>query len=144
MEIELQYSNIVKHINRNSIPKSDSELDKWIEKRFIEMIKSQSGFCNKLFMPEWCAVHLIKITGVRAERLQDISDEDCIREGIETYNCYYEDYISTELCSYRNGIEDGFELPQDAYAALIDSIHKKGVWNSNPFVWCYDFKLTNK
>jgi hypothetical protein len=35
-------------------------------------------------------------------------------------------------------------LPRAAYAALIDSIHKKGVWESNPFVWCYDYKLTNK
>jgi hypothetical protein len=41
---------------------------------------------NKLFMPEKFARYFIEITDVRAELLQDISDEDCIREGIELYD----------------------------------------------------------
>jgi hypothetical protein len=96
---------------------------------------------NKLFMPAEYARHFIKITGVRAERLQDISDEDCMKAGIEAYD-YYEEYIGSNFCSYSNGIKDGFEYSCEAYAALIDSISGKGTWESNPFVWVYDFKLT--
>lgn len=91
---------------------------------------------NKLFMPAYAARHFIKITGVRAERLQDISDEDCIKEGIFKY-------LSHARVYWKNGF-DGlpYDTPIDAYAALIDCINGKGTWDNNPFVWVYDYELT--
>ncbi|MDR1346812.1 MAG: hypothetical protein LBJ63_00040 [Prevotellaceae bacterium] len=101
----------------------------------VESIK----WSNKLFMPEKHARYFIEITGVRCERLQNIGDEDCLKEGIEEqqwtdypYNTFY--VIPDTTCELYNA-------PQEAYAALIDSINGKGTWNSNPFVWCYSFKL---
>ena len=44
--------------------------------------ESEIKWKNKLFMPEKYARYFIKITAVRCERLQDISDEDCLKEGI--------------------------------------------------------------
>lgn len=89
---------------------------------------------NKLFMPESAARYFIKITGVRAERLQDISEEDCLKEGIELYNNYDGTY----------GGHSAPASPREAYAALINSINGKGTWEKNPFVWVYDFELINK
>jgi hypothetical protein len=95
---------------------------------------------NKLFMPAEYARHFIEITGVRCKRLRDISDEDCMKEGIEEqqwmdspYNIFY--VIPDTTCEL-------YKTPRAAYAALIDSISGKGTWDSNPFVWVYDFKLT--
>lgn len=95
---------------------------------------------NKLFMPESVARCFIKITGVKAERLQDISDEDCSKEGIE---CFTKDNRV-----FKFGL-DGWEWsdmprsPKDAYASLIDKINGKGTWDKNPWVWVCDFELTN-
>jgi hypothetical protein len=68
----------------------------WIDKRLKEMSKSKSGFCNKMFMPEWCARDFIRITDVKAERLQEISEEDCFKEGI------YLDYIDISFFHYHD------------------------------------------
>lgn len=87
---------------------------------------------NKLFMPQSAARYFIKITGVRAERLQDISEEDCMREGIEMNNIphigwyWMKDIYSTDC-------------PILAYERLIDKINGKGTWESNAWVWVYDF-----
>jgi hypothetical protein len=204
-EVEIKYS---RHTHLYFLDKFDTDMKGWVEKRLIEQKKSKTGHCNKLFMPGFCAKKFIEITGVRAERLQDISDDDCIKEGI------YEDYIERDFfhyydnqkrsycgdCEYtgrerlikevledresfglddmdddeiremlsgfscdeetsytktcdicgkelsviRNGLSGKFDSYQDAYAALIDSINGKGTWESNPFVWCYDFRLTDK
>lgn len=86
--------------------------------------------------------HHIRITNVRVERLQDISDEDCIKEGVCKWT------KDKEL--YKYDLADGFEMfewrdkprtPQEAYAALIDRISGKGTWESNPYVFVYDFEL---
>ena len=99
---------------------------------------------NKLFMPKSAARYFIKITAVRAERLQDISDEDCIKEGIleefpEAYG------MDSNLKSYwrcPDGMSmEWFETPQQAYAFLFDTINGKGTWDLNPFVWVIDYSL---
>ena len=75
---------------------------------------------------------------IRVERLQDISDEDCLEEGIWTrtgrWYCY--DII-------RRGEEyfDPYPDPREAYSVLIDHISGKGTWDSNPYVFVYDFEL---
>lgn len=93
---------------------------------------------NKLFMPESAARHFIEITKVRAEMLQDISEEDCLLEGVRKF--------TKDNTVFKFGI-DGWEWqgmprnPKDAYAKLIDEINGEGIFESNPFVWVYDFKL---
>jgi hypothetical protein len=101
-------------------------------------------------MPAKYARHFIKITAVRCERLRQISDEDCIREGIK----YSRENTPEGMSSfpyYTNGLRKKrgsakynqmqYDTPQQAYAALIDSIHGKGTWEQNPYVWVYVFKL---
>ena len=95
---------------------------------------------NKLFMPESAARYFIEITGVRAERLQDISEEDCLKEGIGYAPIQILSWSEKLTPMWSNGF-NRYSTPQKAYAALIDKINGKGAWDSNLFVWIYDFKL---
>lgn len=105
--------------------------------RFLgENPDAKGAWNNKLFMPESAARFFIEITAVRAERLQDISDEDCLKEGI------FE--VMGGALNMNNIDPIGYLQPSDAYAALIDKINGKGTWEKNPFVWVYDFKLIKK
>ena len=84
----------------------------------------------------------IRITNVRVERMQDISYEDCLAEGIikkwHSPACRNYFYIpNVEV----NSIRDIYESPREAYAALIGKIGKKGDWESNSYVFVYEFEL---
>lgn len=103
--------------------------------------KSKSGYANKLFMPEWAARHYIDMLAIHPERLQDISDEDCFKEGI-----FLDRSDNPWSGLFFNGLpkDIGYLTPKEAYASLIDKINGKGTWDSNPFVWVYDYELTRK
>ncbi len=106
----------------------------------------ENGFWkNKLFMPESAARYFIEFTNVRIEKLQDISEEDCIKEGITYLHrpCHGHTWFFNGLTNERSE-QKGYLLAKEAYAALIDSINGKGTWDSNPFVYVYDFKLLDK
>lgn len=99
----------------------------------------EKGCHNKMFVRADLTPHHIRITNIRVEHLQDISDEDCIAEGIYPkangrWYCY--DVVRRMGVSY-----DPYPDPREAYAALIDKISGKGTWESNPWVFVYDFKL---
>ena len=98
------------------------------------------GWNNKMYVRPDLMPHQIRITNVRIERLQDISDNDCLAEGIKK--------INSEDGTPRYYVKDckGDTLfatytPQNAYAFLIDKVGKKGDWDSNPYVFVYDFEL---
>ena len=103
-----------------------------------ELIK-QPGWNNKMFVKADLMPHRIRITNIRVERLQDISEEDCIAEGI-----WRDDNVGLEGTTYwYHGLANSsFRTPQEAYASLIDSISGKGTWATNPYVFVYDFELT--
>lgn len=103
-----------------------------------------SGNTNKMFVKAELMPHKIKITSVRIERLQEISDEDCLREGISHYTPA--DAQNTESGFGFQSSKGGlylFDTARDAFAALIDKVGGKGTWQSNPYVWVYDFELVN-
>ena len=82
-----------------------------------------TGWKNKLFMPAYAARHFIKITAVRAERLQDISGYDCVRESIE-----HKFPKATSMTQARIDYESAELGLRKAYAALINSIDGKDTW----------------
>lgn len=87
---------------------------------------------NKLFMPESVARYFIKITKVTLERLQNISREDCFKEGI----------TQVDERSYTHPYYKGsWSTPQRAYAHLINYIDGLEIWDKNPYVYVYDFHL---
>lgn len=98
-----------------------------------------SKWKNKLFMPEIEARYFIRITAVRAERLQDISEEDCLKEGIQKHDGNYK---TNYRQPYAKSYLDGYSwAAQEEYKKLIDSINGEGTWENNPFVWVYDYKM---
>ena len=97
---------------------------------------------NKLFMPASAARHFIKITAVRAERLQDISNEDCIKEGIIPVQT--DDGVVYQWRGTIGPRSAWIRTPKSAYACLIDSIDGKGTWDNNPWVWVYDYELIDR
>lgn len=103
--------------------------------------KEEIGWNNKMFVRAEDMPHHIRIAKIRIERLQDISDEDCIAEGIQKYPDVH-NYMWG--FSYIKGAALKFELSttlREAYANLIDRISGKGTWESNPYVFVYEFEL---
>lgn len=97
------------------------------------------GWTNKMFVRADLMRHHIRITNVRMERLQDISDEDCIKEGIEWDHKAQRFYVRYD--SKTHSRMWFAETPRETYSALIDSISGKGTWETNPYVFVYDFEL---
>ena len=90
--------------------------------------------------------HQIHITNVRVERLQDISDEDCLKEGITDMGAGGSlRYSFTENVKQTTGdpiaFSNNFAAAKEAFAHLINKVSKKGTWESNPYVFVYDFEL---
>ena len=101
--------------------------------------EKSAGWNNKMFVRASLMPNKIRITKVRIERLQDISDEDCIREGLAVDK----ESGSLSLYGWERADKSGefFATPQLAFAALIDKVSGKGVWKSNPWVFVYEFEL---
>lgn len=100
--------------------------------------KEEIGWNNKMFVRAEDMPHHIRITKIRIERLQDIKSEDCLKEGI-----WRAGNVGLEGTTYwYHGLANySFRTPQEAYASLIDHISGKGTWESNPYVFVYDFEI---
>lgn len=99
------------------------------------------GWTNKMFVRADLMQHHIKITGIDLERLQDISDEDCLAEGVLEYRCMIG--FAGEYVIKVNNKPLLFHTPRKAFAALIDKVSGKGTWESNPWVVVYDYKVVD-
>ncbi len=100
------------------------------------------GWTNKMFVRAVLMPYAIKITEVKVERLQDITSEDCLKEGIESFSDFGkpESYIFTDN---KNKIypKGWCTNPREAFALLIDKVSGKDVFSSNPYVFVYEFTL---
>jgi hypothetical protein len=97
-----------------------------------------------IHMPRLASRITLEITGVRVERLQDISEEDAIAEGVKCEVYDQGKPISACWYNYQEDLFDGsFNSPEaiDSFRTLWDSINaKKHPWQSNPWVWVVEFK----
>lgn len=89
-----------------------------------------------IHMPRWASRINLEITGVRVEKLQDISEADSVSEGCQ----------AIQGCEWRTFEEADAGIPMhkhtaiDAYSALWDAINGPGSWDANPWVWVVEFK----
>ena len=104
----------------------------------LECIKYEKGCYNKMFVKADLMPHRIRITNIRVERLQDISEEDCIAEGIQ--DIVGKTYPETHLYRIKKG-DTCYGTPRKPYSKLIGKISGKGTWDRNPLVFVYDFEL---
>ena len=107
-----------------------------------------AGWSNKMFVRADLMPHQIQFTDIKAERLQDISDEDCIKEGIyfnpnppkwREYDPY--EPWPPHVKPYKFTTIHGYCKPQYAFSHLINAISGKDTWERNPWVFVYSYKL---
>lgn len=109
---------------------------------------TNAGWNNKMFVVSSLMPHQIRITDVRVEKLQDISGNDCLKEGVVVnepkikggINMYYPcEYLRS--CAKEVGWGRVFHTPREAFAHLLNQVSRKDVWAENPYVFVYDFEL---
>lgn len=99
--------------------------------------KEHKGWANKMFVRAELMPHRIRITDVRLERLQDISGEDCLREGVIDG---LREYPITHSGFWFHGDRFDYGSPRSGFASLIDKVSGRGTWESNPWVFVYEFE----
>lgn len=114
----------------------------YIIDEFHPNIEYEAGFNNKMFVKADLMPHQIRITNIRVERLQDITEEDCRREGVGGYTCNLYEFQG-ECYSYEGDKNKmgSYKTAREAFASLFDKISGKGTWDKNPWVFVYEFKL---
>lgn len=107
-----------------------------------------------IHMPKEAARLFLRVTGVRVERLQEISNQDVIREGVKPQwingGCHctaYQDGCLDEPCPNRDAYE--WSCHVTPFSELWDStIPQKDLnrygWNANPWVWVIEFERISK
>lgn len=120
-------------------PNADFEM---IGKQFMT---ETPGWTNKMFVKAELMPHRIKITRVRLQLLQFISDDDCMKEGIYIRAALHSLHVNGYAYTFDNwsdrGIAMGSDTAYGAFASLIDKISGKGTWERNPYVLAYDFEM---
>lgn len=123
-----------KDANIHFIPEEDDEFG-----CYSSPAEQTKGWDNKMFVRADLMPHRIRIKRVWFEHLQDISDADCIAEGIEFSHeaqSFYVNYNPTNGTHIWLG-----DSPREAYASLINHISGKNTWQDNPYVIAYEFEL---
>lgn len=108
---------------------------------FFEGMRREAGWKNKMFVAAEYMPHRIRITDIKVEHLQDISDEDCLREGIFEDAEEHGGLYTTPFYDFVGNDGDGFATPREAFAALIDRVNGRGTWQDNPWVVAYTMDL---
>ena len=90
--------------------------------------------------------HQIKITKVTPCKLQDITEEECLNEGVNYIELFDDDlrevfYYIGEYLGLLSDKQKTFKTPKDAFAHLINRLNGKGYWESNPDGYAYEFEL---
>lgn len=102
----------------------------------INMGKLRPG----MFMPRWASRILLEVVAVRVERLNDISEEDAIAEGV------FKKIAGGGIGDLVETIDGGQAVyisrgqAKMSYWALWEQIHGPGSWDVNPWVWVVEFK----
>ena len=120
------------------------------EIEIVEEVKKLSPGChNKMFVKASLMPNRIRITNVKLQRLRDISDDDCLKEGV--VECVREIgganvkkyYPSLRHANAAKEIGWGivYDTPKAAFARLINLVSGEGTWENNPYVFVYEFEL---
>ena len=135
-EYELSGEDVVRYVADGAfrpIEPTQNAMERWIE---LNSYRGKKGaIVPSIHMPRWASRILLEITDVRVERLNDISEEDAIKEGIE--GCVGE-YYSTEDKNPEKSF--AYADGRGAFKHLWESTYGLASWEDNPWVWAIDFK----
>lgn len=122
--------------------------DELYEKYDLSMAENNPEWRPSIFMPREATRIFLEVTGVRVERLQDITDEGCLKEGIHQYT------KDNKLFKYSSG-ENRYawkNMPREPKIAFADlwnsTVNKKDIdkycFKANPYVWVIEFQRTER
>lgn len=101
----------------------------------------KAGWTNKMFVRADLMPHHIKITDVKVEHLQNISDDEILREGVWQFYDNKNLFYVSKAIGYAPDV--AFLTARLAFWYLIDKISGKGTWERNPWVVAYSFELVD-
>lgn len=151
------------HVNRTHRPPCGQPGDLiYVRETFAEwddgiVYRASNPQCNNV--TKWTpSIHMerkhsrltLKITDVRIERVQGISEADAISEGLEIFNedgnLWYSGYMDGNDSWFSELWKWHCNDPVQAFKELWDGIYFKSGngWNDNPWVWCYTFSIIHK
>lgn len=145
------YSNLREVLAKRNFKRTDTLYDKFY--RAMQMGEAHDGmpgWSNKMFVRADWMPHRIRITDIKAERLQDISEEDAMREGIFKYDkppLHHEMDLYAPWPPYVKPYKHDYDnlkyrcSSRYAFAYLIEKVSGTGTWDSNPWVFAYTFEL---
>lgn len=106
--------------------------DKKLYDKVCNLMK-EAGATNKMFVKNELMLHKIKITKVTPCKLQDVTEEECLREGVYEFLESMFNFDGSD-CPWYDSAKEGF-------ADLINKLNGKGYWESNPIGYAYEFEL---
>lgn len=125
----------------------DGKTDRW---PFVDLLKQSHGWRNKQSVVATLMPYHIRITNIKVERLQDITEEDALREGIFHYKqppLHHEMDRFAPWPPYVKPYKHDFDnlkyraTARYAFSYLIDKVSGTGTWRMNPWVFAYEFEL---
>jgi hypothetical protein len=93
-----------------------------------------------IFMPRWASRLTLTVTDVRVQRLQEISEEDALAEGIH----FLEEKAPSNLVGFGHDDEITWDGPVGAYRILWDSINGEGSWDADQWVAACTFTIEQR
>lgn len=124
----------------DNTPPRDIDPGSDIEFEATKQSYAEIGLVGKLrpsmFMPRWASRITLEVTGVKVERLQEISEADAIAEGIQQWPLGFR----VALSGAPKHESRSFDTAIGAFRFLWDSINGPGAWDLNPWVWAISFK----
>ena len=113
------------------------------------VMEREKGWTNKMFVASEFMRHHIRITDIKIEQLQDISEEDVYKEGFthEFVNnnwgnsAYHEEAMLIYFDNKGLTKQIRSREPKEAFSFLIDKVSGNGTWERNPWVFAYTFEL---
>ncbi len=100
---------------------------------------SESKWKPSIHMPRAASCLTLKVTDVRIERVQDITEEQCWKEGVEHIDGQFDIHQLSEMAKTFDGT---FEDAKALFACLWDSIYQN--WKENPYVWVIEFEVIHQ
>lgn len=101
---------------------------------YIALYDSQRGdWRPSIHMPRWVSRLMLEVTEVRVERLQDITEEQSMAEGVKPEPCDHARQACADIGCWG-------DTAKGAFGFLWELINGAGSWNANPWVWVVEFK----
>jgi hypothetical protein len=104
-----------------------------------KFMTESAGWTNKMFVKADLMPRHIQFTDAKVEHLQDISDKECLREGVWQFYDNKDLFYVSKNIGYAPDV--AFPTAREAFLYLIDKVSGKGTWESNPLVAAYSFEL---